>query len=78
MDDKIQKAKEFLGDKYLLSPKNRVQRRVESRFAITMTELAHNAKDVVSSANHHPVAIYNHSRLVAYVISPEEYERLIK
>lgn len=77
MDDKIKKAKEFLGDKYLLSPANRVQR-IDSINCVSVTELTHNTKDVIDSARVNPVAIFNHKHLVAYLISPDQMRVLLE
>ncbi|HDQ40547.1 MAG TPA: type II toxin-antitoxin system Phd/YefM family antitoxin [Desulfonatronum sp.] len=44
---------------------------------VSVTELKRNFSNVLSQAGNDPVAILNHNRAAAYLLSAEHYERLI-
>lgn len=44
---------------------------------VSVTELKRNFSNVLNQAGNDPVAILNHNRAAAYLLSAEHYERLI-
>jgi antitoxin StbD len=53
---------------------NKVFQRFEADVGVSVTDLKRNAAAVVAASKQQAVAILNHNRVVAYVISPEVWE----
>jgi antitoxin StbD len=53
---------------------NQIFQRFEADVGVSVTDLKRNAAAVVSASKRQAVAILNHNKVVAYVISPEVWE----
>ncbi len=53
---------------------NQIFQRVEADLAVGITELKRNPTAVVKAAEEEAIAILNHNKVVAYVISPAVWE----
>lgn len=53
---------------------NRIFQRVDADLAVGVTELKRNPAAVVKAAEEQAIAILNHNKVVAYVISPAAWE----
>ena len=54
---------------------NQIFQHVEADIAVSVSELKRNAATVIAASQEQPVAILNHNRVVAYLVSPEVWER---
>ena len=52
--------------------------RVESGFAVSVSELKRNPTRIMSGSSGKPVAILNHNRIMAYMLEPEIYEAMLE
>lgn len=52
--------------------------RVESGFAVSVSELKKNPTRIMSGSAGRPVAILNHNRIMAYMLEPEVYEAMLE
>lgn len=55
---------------------NQIFQRVEADLAVSISDLKKNPSAVVSASEVEAVAVLNHNRVVAYVISPAVWEYL--
>ena len=53
---------------------NKIFQRVEADVAVSVTDLKKNPAAIVKAAELQAVAILNHNRVVAYVVSPAAWE----
>ena len=53
---------------------NQIFQRFEADVGVSVTDLKRNAAAVVNASKSQAVAILNHNKVVAYVISPEVWE----
>jgi antitoxin StbD len=49
-----------------------------ARNTVSMTDLRRNPSEVIEVANQSPVAILNHNRPTAYLISASDYEEMLE
>jgi antitoxin StbD len=49
-----------------------------ARNTVSMTDLRRNPAEVIEVASHSPVAILNHNKPAAYLISAEAYEAMLE
>ena len=54
---------------------NQIFQHVEADIAVSVSELKRNAATVIAASQEQPIAILNHNRVVAYLVSPEVWER---
>ena len=53
---------------------NKIFQRVEADLAVSVTDLKRNPAAVLTAAEDQAVAILNHNRVVAYIVSPTVWE----
>mgnify|MGYP003341108212 CR=1 FL=1 len=56
----------------------RITQTIFARNTISMTDLRRNPSEVIEVANQSPVAILNHNRPTAYLISASDYEEMLE
>ena len=50
---------------------------IHAKTTVSMTDLRRNPSKILDDANHMPVAILNHNRAEAYLLSAKAYEKLL-
>jgi antitoxin StbD len=55
-----------------------VTQTIFARYTVSMTDLRRNPADVIEVANQSPVAILNHNKPAAYLISATTYEEMLE